>query len=343
MSRSRRALVAIALWLAGATVAHALDKVRIGVIGGASDVGFYLADAKGWFREAGIEVDMTRFDSGARMIAPMSNGDLDVGTGVVTAGLYNAFDRAITIRIVADKGRNVKGMSFQGFAVRKALFDSGEVRDFGGLKGRKIAFTGPGANDASVVDDGLRKFGLSLKDVEIVYLGLPSQLVAYSNGAIDASILPEPFRTAAIRKDLVRELLPIAELRDNDQSGTVTYSDHFIRDRRDVAQRLMTAYLRGVRYYVDSLAGGRIAGPHADEVVDVISRYSSVKDKDIIRAIVPTAIDPDGRFSAESLQRDLAFYKANGQVKPDVDFSKVADTSFIETSVAELGPYRPKP
>jgi len=130
---------------------QAAEKVKIAIIGGTADVGVYLADAKGWFAQEGIEVEMVPFDSGARMIAPMSTGEIDVGTGAVSAGLYNAFDREITMRIVADKGRNVKGMSFQGLMVRKALVDSGAVKTIKDLKGRKVAFTGPGANDSAVL------------------------------------------------------------------------------------------------------------------------------------------------------------------------------------------------
>lgn len=333
---------AVAL-LAGITVAglaHAAEKVKIAIIGGTADVGFYLADAKGWFADDGIDVEMITFDSGARMIAPMSTGEIDVGTGAVSAGLYAAVERSITMRIVADKGRNVKGMSFQGLMVRKALIDAGTVKSLADLKGRKIAFTGPGANDSAVMDEALRKIGSKFADVESIYLGLPAQLPAYQNGAIDASIMPEPFRSGVLKAGSAVEFMPAADLRDNDQTSAVVYSEAFIKNRPETAKKLMKGYIRGVRAYNDALKGGTISGPNADEVIDVMAKYSSIKDKALLRAIVPTAIDPDGKLSLESLRADLAFYKAQGQVKSDITADAVVDPSFAEATVAVLGPYR---
>jgi molybdate transport system substrate-binding protein len=45
----------------------------------------------------------------------MGAGQLDVGGGAASAGLYNAVDRGITIKLVADKATNVKGAPFQVF------------------------------------------------------------------------------------------------------------------------------------------------------------------------------------------------------------------------------------
>src|SRR5438876_9577947 len=65
-------------------------NVRVGIVNASSDVGFFIADKKGYFRQEGISVSFTEFDSGARMVAPLGAGPLDVGAGSVAACLYNA-------------------------------------------------------------------------------------------------------------------------------------------------------------------------------------------------------------------------------------------------------------
>ncbi|HWG04246.1 MAG TPA: ABC transporter substrate-binding protein, partial [Beijerinckiaceae bacterium] len=275
--------------LLAASAAAAADKVSIAIIGGASDVGFYVADAKGWFHDEGIEVEMTPFDSGARMIAPLSTGELDVGSGALAAGLYNAFERDITMHVVADKGRNTKAISFQGLVVRKALLDGGAIKGLADFKGHKIAFTAPGANDSAVMDEALRKVGLSYNDVDPVFLGLPQQIAGFANGAIDASIMPEPFLSAVIKAGSAAQLAPVASLRDNDQVGVVIYSDVFTKKRPEVAKKLMRAYLRGVRYYDGAIKDGKLAGPNAQEVIDDIAKYSSLHDPALIASIIPSA------------------------------------------------------
>ena len=86
--------------------AFAADKVNIAYIGGTADVGFYIADAKGYLQQEGIEAKFIVFDSSARMVAPLATGDIDVGSGAINAATYNAFQRGITMRAVADKARN---------------------------------------------------------------------------------------------------------------------------------------------------------------------------------------------------------------------------------------------
>src|SRR6202047_1975775 len=88
----------LAAWPNGAAAEAA--QVRIGIARTMSDVGYYVADAMGYFRDEGIEVTMTPFNSAAQMMAPLGVGDLDVGGGTVSAGFYNSIGRGIATQIV---------------------------------------------------------------------------------------------------------------------------------------------------------------------------------------------------------------------------------------------------
>ena len=50
-----------------------LRIVRIGLVNASSDVGFFIADKKGYFAQEGIKAEFIEFDSGARMVAPLGN------------------------------------------------------------------------------------------------------------------------------------------------------------------------------------------------------------------------------------------------------------------------------
>ncbi len=334
-----RAAAAVVALFGVAHSALAAEKVKVAIIGGTSDSGLYIAQAKGWFKEVGLDVESIRMDSGARMIGPMSTGDIDVGTGVISAGFYNAVLRGIKVRVVASKGRNIKGQSFQSIVVRKDLMDSGAVKGPADLAGKRFAVTAPGATDNATLDEMMRMGGKTIKDVNVVFLGIPAQLASYQNNGIEASVLPEPFRTQAIAKGLVRELMPVADIRDNMNVGAITYSDQFSTKRKETAQKFMTQYLRGVRLYDAAVVNGKMTGPTAGEVIDILAQYSTLKDKKILATIVPTAIDVDGKFNMKSVEMDLEFYKAQGMVKGAVDLEKVIDRSFVDAALKELGPY----
>ena len=322
--------------------ARAADQVTIAYIGGTADVGFYIADAKGYLRDEGIEAKFIVFDSSARMVAPLATGEVDVGSGAVGAGTYNAFERGITLRAVADKARNKGVYSYQGLMVRKDLWDSGAVRTLKDLKGRKFAMTAPGSNEWSVLNDTLQQGGLKMSDVETIILSMPQQVAAYASKAVDVSFLPEPFMSAAIKSGSAVKMTPVSSLRDDDVTGVIVYGQVFMKDRPDVARRVTKAYIRGLRDYVDALKDARLAGPSAEEVVDIIAKYSTVKDKDVLRSIVPHYVDPDGAVGVDSLKKDWAFFKSQELIRGDVTVDQLIDTSWVDRAVKELGPYKPK-
>jgi NitT/TauT family transport system substrate-binding protein len=341
--RGRASVVILLLALAGAP-ATAADMVKIGVSRTLSDAGYYIADAKGFFRDEGLEVSITGFNSAAQMIAPLGTGDLDVGGGTVSAGFYNAVGRGILMRIVADQASIKPGYGYSSLMVRKDLVDSGRYKTFADLKGMKVAIGAPGTGTASALNEALKKGGLKYSDVDVVYIGFPEHLPTYRNKGIDASITNEPTMTRAI-EDGVAVRIAGNDITYPDQQTAVTFfSDNFIKNRRDAAERFMRAYLRGVRMYNDALDNGRLAGPKADEVIPILVKQTTVKDESMFRRMIPSYCNPDGEVNVTSLKKDLDFFRELGLIeKKEVSVEGVVDASFAKAAVAKLGPYRKEP
>jgi NitT/TauT family transport system substrate-binding protein len=334
------ALVALALATL-LSAAHAADQVRIGIARTMSDSGYYIADALGFFRDEGIEVTLTGFKSAAQMIAPLGSGELDVGGGTVSAGLYNAVARGINLKVVADQASMKPGYGYSSLMVRKDLVDGGRYKSFADLKGMKVAIGAPGTGTASALNETLKRGGLKYADVEVVYLGFPEHLPAYRNKAIDASITNEPTITRAIEESAAVRIIGNDVTYPDQQTAVVFYADAFAR-RRELAERFMRAYLRGVRVYNDALKDGRFAGPKAEEVIGILTKATPIKDAALFRRIVPSWANPDGAVNMTGLRADLAFFRELGLVESkDITVDRVVDNSFVKAAVEKLGPYRP--
>jgi len=336
MKHSAKAALIAALLASG--VAQAADKVSVAVVNASSDAALFIADAKGYYKAEGIEAEFVSFDTGAKMVAPLGAGQLDIGGGAASAGLYNAVDRGIKIKIVADKAHNVKGAGFQAFMVRKDLIESGKVKSFADLKGMKVAITGAGGSDASVLNEAMKNGGLTYNDVEKVYLGFPQHAVAFQNGAIAASISTEPTVSKIVELGAAVRFKGNDEFYPNAQTATILMSGDFAEKRPEVAKRFMKAYLRAAREFNASIVNGRIAGPGADEMVKILAKYSVIKDEATLRSMIVHGTDPDGKLNVESLKKDLAFFKEQGDVTGKVTVDQVLDESFIQAAVKELGP-----
>jgi len=322
-----------AFWALSA--ANAADKVSLGLIGSISDAPFFVAQAKGYFAEEGIELDTSKFDSAARMVAPLGSGDLQVGAGAVSAGLYNAIERGIKIKIVADKARNSPGNSYSAITVRKALVDEGKVKSFADFRGLKVAAAGPGISDLSTINQALKSGGLNYSDVEIVYLGMGQHAAAFANGAIDAALDAEPFATGVVRQGGAVKFATIASFYPNQQTSVVLFSEKFLQNQA-VATRFLRAYLKGCRYYNTGVIDGKYSGERGDEIVSILAKYSNVNDPAFLRSISPSAVDANGQVDMNSLRTDLDFFVAQGWVKDPNLLAQAVDTSIIAKLASEM-------
>lgn len=334
----------LALSSLGASTAFAADPivVRVGIANASSDVGFFIADKKGYFKQEGLDVSFFPFDSGAKMVAPLGNGQLEVGAGSPAAGLYNAIARGIEIKIVADKGSTPPGYGYQPLLVRKDLVDSGRFKTLKDLKGMKIAGSATGSASTSTLNEALKKAGLKYNEVERVFLGFPQHVMALQNKAVDAALTTEPSATKAVQSGAAVRVMGDDVIYPNHQLAVVLYSGTFIKTNPDAARRFMRAYLRAVRDYNDALKDGKIAGPNANEVISILTEYTNIKDAEVYRTISPQGCNPDGSVHVPSLKNDLQFYKDEGLIQGNVTVEQALDSSFVEAALKDLGPYKTK-
>jgi NitT/TauT family transport system substrate-binding protein len=341
MKTTRRAFLAAsaAAGLAGPVRAQTV-KVSIGVTGAATDVGLWVADAKGFFKAEGIEVNFERFDSAARMNSVLGSGDLDVGAGGHSAGLFNAVGRGIDIRIVADKSQNVTGRGSQKLLVRKDHIDSGRYKSFADLKGMKIAGSAPGSSASTVILKFLEKGGVKPSEVDNVYMSFPQMGVALKNKAIDAALPAEPAVTTALRLGDIVAVANDYDVYPVHQISAILYSGRFAKTNPDVARKFMRAFLRGVRYHNDALApDGNFAGERGDEIVSILTQYGPFKDPAVWRSFVFSACNPNGELHIPSMKDDLNVWRSQGLIEVPVEVEKALDLSFVEWAVKDLGPY----
>ncbi len=316
--------------------------VKVASAGIVSDIGFFLAHKKGYFRAEGLTVELTQLANSPQMIGPLGRGQLDVGAGTVAVGLYNAVERDIALRAVADKGSMRPGYGFTGLLVRKDLVDSGRFKGFKDLKGMKIAVGTFGSANSSAVNEALKRGGLTWDDATMVELAFPQHLAAHANKAIDASMTNEPTATQAVKNGIAVRIAGNDEIYPNQQTAVVLYSELFMRERAEVALKFMRAYIKAVREYNDALEGGKLAGPNAEEVISILTEYTFIKDPKVHREVTPAAIDPDGRMSLDGLRNDLKFFKERRLLQDSsMTVERIVDTSVVDKAVAELGPYRP--
>lgn len=308
-------------------------KVTVGLKQVISDSGVLIGVAKDYYKELGIEIEMAQFATGQDMINALAAGQLDVGCTVTASGLFNAMIRDLPVKVVADKGINVPDMGYYRLVIRADLKDT--IKDFGDLKGRKLAIVGTASLDEIALDRCLAAGGLTLEDVDVqVIRSFPDIIAAMSNKSIDGGMVIEPFVTQAIELGIADPWKDPKEYDPDAQTALLVYGKSIL-ERPEVAKRFMVAYIQSLRDYNDAFFGNK----GKEEIIDILVEYSTVTDKALYDMMYPTGLNPDGYVRMKGIQMDLDWYKARGFLMGDLTAEQAVDNSYVDFAVDLLGKY----
>ncbi|WP_255542543.1 ABC transporter substrate-binding protein [Azospirillum sp. INR13] len=194
------ALVALASAAASAVAvmpgtARAADpvKLEIGYIPILAASPLFIVDGQGWAKEAGIQLKLTRFESGPHAIQAMAAGQIDLlyaGVAPVLVARTKGADisvianSAVEEMVVAARGPFAKAMGANPTAesFKKFAADSGRKP--------KIGTQPPGSVPDTVLKHWLFKVvKVDPADVELVPMGIEKTQQALLAGALDAATI----------------------------------------------------------------------------------------------------------------------------------------------------------
>ena len=316
------------------SAAAARTHLKLGVSGRPDQASLELALRRGYFEQEGLEIETVQATTGQEMVPSLASNQLQAASGSPNAGLFNALNRNIDIRIVGDfahigdaKDRTV------AILARADLMDAGQIKTIADLKGRKISQgPGPGQITELIFQELFDRARIADADVTMTYINFPDTIAAFASKAIDAAFLVEPLVTEAERRNLARVLMPGGEIDPGAELSIWLYSPEFAKDK-DAATKFMVAFLRGARDYYDAF----FLGKDKDGAIALLTKYLPVKDPALWQASRQST-DLNGRVNVADLKRQAAFQKARGHVTgPVPDIDKFLSPEFADAAVQRLG------
>jgi NitT/TauT family transport system substrate-binding protein len=275
--------------------------------------------------------------SAAFAVTPLSTGELDAVSGVVSAALFNAMNRGLDLRLASPLSRYDLGHSQLIMDVRKDLLDAGAVRDYADLRGRTIGILSFGSTVEMVVERALQRGGLTADDVNLVQMGAPDQITALGNRAIDIGTLTEPQATIAQDLGAAVKWREAADWSPGVQVSNILYGPNYTIRDVDAGRRFMVAYLRGVREYYDAVIanrGGR------EQIIDVLMRQTPYKDRALYDRILWVYMDPNLTLLEDDLRTTIQWFVDKGLLERPTDLSVAFDRRFAQYALSVLGPYQ---
>jgi NitT/TauT family transport system substrate-binding protein len=179
----------------------------------------------------------------------------------------------------------------------------------------------------------MNSIGMSIADVNPVSMGFPDMLAALATGAVDGAWLIEPTLTSAVARGIARPVITLGDVFAGAPSSMVVFGPAFAADQ-DAARRYVIATLRGMRDYHRATT---IDQAEKENLIPILTKYTSVKDPAVLRSIGWPVVDPNGAINLSFLNEAQEFYLRIGSQQERVDFTKIHDPAFVEYALQQLG------
>jgi NitT/TauT family transport system substrate-binding protein len=191
---------------------------------------------------------------------------------------------------------------------------------------KRVGIPGPGGFGEYSVALALEEAGLTMADIEPVFLGPPDTLAALESGGIDAGWTIEPFptiwadQTESISDDHVRGV----------ELGFVAFNRDWLEANTDAAILFTAAYLKASK----ELDAGGFADP---EIKDIIAAYTG-RPIETLDGIGKTSRSDGGAFDEASVRAQEQYFRDAGQLtyEGEADIDSVYRRDVLEAANAYL-------
>lgn len=309
-------------WLWSGAVANAqapLDRIVITYPSRSiASVDLYIAQDRGFFRQEGLLADVVQVRGNIGVTALLS-GDAHAVNNVGT--VIRAMQRSdLPVKVVSQ-------------SLKKNLFwlvTKPEIKSVTELKGKTFGTTTMGGSQHTAALRFLQKAGLDPdKDITVLIGGdVPAQLQSLISGVIQLAALSPP--TVILARDKFKLKIHGSTLEDlpNMQNG-LAFTEKLLRERRDLAKRIVRARTRAYRYLWENERG----------TAEVLAKYLNV---DLSVALESYRLARPA-FTTNSLPTDKEvdeFLRADAEVlklKEPVPAAKIFDFTLQREVNQELG------
>lgn len=295
----------------------------------------FVMEGEGWTKEAGLDLELTKFGSGPAIVQAIANGDFDVmyfGIGPAMVSRANG----VPIKVVASNVVEQIALIAQGDlkdAIAKAGSPAAGIKAFTEANGRKpkIATLPKGSVPDTVFRHWLIKVaGLTEADVEIVGMGADKVQQAVLTRSVDAASILEPVVT------IIQERLPDAEIivsggemLDNQPGAVVAVRESALAEKRAAVEKLVALHVRATELIK---ADPKKAAEHLQAFVGQGLVPLETMERAMTSKISNFVADPHEITEATKVMHD--FSAEIGALKKPVPLDQLFDTSLYDAAVA---------
>lgn len=317
-------LAVLAIGLAGVASSAAADlkhaSLRLKWLPQAQFIGYYVAKAKGWYEDKGI--DLTINPGGPNIIAEnmVASGNDTFGHGGGAASILQAREKGLGIVGI--------GLLFQETPYRFVALEDSGIKTVADLKGKTVStwFSGP---------QFILKALLRSQDVDPDSVNIQAQansMVPFIEGKVDMATITVFNEGLYLKRNNVTPAVSInpADLGVNLPNESIIANEEVVKDNPELVQGFLDASLKGWSY----------ALAHKEEAVDILlkqapslKREEQLEQLDQLQPLLlygPAKAKGIGYIDPEQMEFTNKFLVDNGVLEKPADLKAATNSSFWE-------------
>jgi NitT/TauT family transport system substrate-binding protein len=312
--------------------AHAdeLLKAKVGVLRLSSSAPVFIAQDKGYFRDAGLDIDLKFFDAAQPIAVATTSGDIDFGITAFTAGLYNLAGKG-TLKVIGGMSHERAGYPLIGYFASNKAYAAGlkTPRD---LAGKRIAVTQVGSSFHYSLGLLADKYGFKLADIKVLPLQSLSNVTAALKGeTVDAALLPISAARKLVDDGEVKQLGWVGN-ETPWQVGAVFASPKTLANK-PLVTKLLAALDRADREYHDVILAGVADGKapinaQTRPLLEIIAKYTNLPLEQVVGNCA--YIDPDGKLDVKNVANQIEWLQAQGFVDKGFGVDAILAREYVK-------------
>ena len=281
----------------------------------------YVADAKGYFRDEGLDNE-TVVISGPLSIAALLSGDVDY-SGAGGSGMRAAL-----------KGAPIKGFMFQTEKVTFYLVADPNIKKAADLKGKTVAIGSAGDTQDRIITMFVERGGLSARDIVRIAMGANTntRVMAIKTGVAHATTV-DPGGLVFAQKEGLHSLGFMGDLFPMPFQGFVT-TDRKIRESSDQIKRWLRGAIRGLMFVRERPEEAVDLGIKKLQLGSATKSMLVEATKNYLRALAPGV---PGLPTPQGIKNFLEYdIKIPLQIKEDIPAERLLSLQLVEEMKKEL-------
>ena len=222
------------------------NTVKIGYLPSDHDAALFVAEKQGLFEKKGIKTELVQFNNGGDLMTAMASGQVDVGY-VGIAPVLSSVAKGVPVKVISSA--QTEG---SGIIVTK---DSG-IKSAADLKGKSIATPGEASIQHVLLSNYLDKNGLSIKDLNVSAMKVPSMNDALKTKQIDGIITFQPYVSIAANDTNNVVLENSSGILPNHPCCVVVASDDFIKNHENETKDIIAIHKNATNFINDKIKEG---------------------------------------------------------------------------------------